>query len=170
MAQPLQHGRGYRPRVAGVKVLVALDESPVSLHAAREAVRLFEAPDAEFLVINVARIPISWTYPSGFGGVAAMPLLELQQLSEPSKSEIAATAARAGIEDADVLADVGDPVACICAAAEDHDVDVVVVGSHDRGVLSRLLDPSVAAGVVRGTYRPVLVVSGTAPEPTLAAG
>ena len=52
------------------------------------------------------------------------------------------------------------------AAAEEHDVDVVVVGSHDRGMLSRLLDPSVAAGVVRGTYRPVLVVSGHSPEAT----
>jgi len=156
--------------VAVVKVLVALDGSPVSMHAAREAVRLFESTDAEFLVINVARIPTLWIYPAGFGGVAAMPPLELQQLAEPSESDVAATAARVGIDDAEVLTDVGDPVGCICAAAEDHDVDVVVVGSHDRGVLSRLLYPSVAAGVVRGTYRPVLVVSGTPPEPTGAAG
>lgn len=151
--------------MAGVKVLVALDGSPVSLHAAREAVRLFEAPDTEFLVINVARIPTPWIYPAGVSGVVAMPL-ELEELSEPSESEVAAIAERAGIDDAEVLTEVGDPVACICAAAEEYGVDVVVVGSHDRGVLSRLLDPSVAAGVVRGTYRPVLVVSGTAPEPT----
>ncbi|MGI8662076.1 MAG: universal stress protein [Acidimicrobiales bacterium] len=148
-----------------MKVLIALDGSPVSMHAAREAVRLFTSADAEFLVINVARIPTSWIYPAGFGGVAAMPPLELQQLSEHPESEVAVTAAQAGIDDAEVLTDVGDPVTCICAAADEHGVDVVVVGSHDRGVLSRLLDPSVAAGVVRGTYRPVLVVSGTAPEP-----
>ena len=151
-------------------MLVALDGSPVSSHAAREAVRLFASADAEFLVINVARIPTSWILPPGFGGVSAMPPLELQQLAEPSEADVAATAARAGIGDAEVLTDVGDPVACICAAAEDHDVDVVVVGSHDRGVLSRLLGPSVASGVVRGTYRPVLVVSGTPPEPISGTG
>ncbi len=156
--------------LVAVKVLVALDESAVSIHAAREAVRLFASSDAEFLVINVARSPTPWIYPAGYGVAAAMPPLDLQQLAEPSESDVAATAARAGIDDAEVLTDVGDPVACICAAAEDHDVDVVVVGSHDRGVLSRLLDPSVAAGVVKGTYRPVLVVSGTPPEPTGAAG
>lgn len=165
-----RHGRRREPKVAAVKVLVALDGSPVSMHAAREAVRLFASTDAEFLVINVARIPTSSIYPAGFGGVVAMPPLELQQLAKPSESDVAATAARVGIDDAEVLTDVGDPVVCICAAAEDHDVDVVVVGSHDRGVLSRLLYPSVAAGVVRGTYRPVLVVSGTPPEPTGAAG
>ncbi len=154
------------PMVAQVKVLVALDGSPVSMHAGREAVRLFARAGVEFLVINVARTPTSWINPTGFGGVAAMPTLDLEQLAEPSESDVGATAIRAGIDDAEVLTDVGDPVECICAAAEDHDVDVVVVGSHDRGVLSRLINPSVAAGVVRGTFRPVLVVGGTPPKLT----
>lgn len=156
--------------VISVKVLVALDGSSVSVHAGREAVRLFGSTGAEFLVINVARTPISWINPAGFGGVAATPPLDLQRLAEPSESEVAATAASAGIDDAEVLTDVGDPVDCICSAADEHDVDVVVVGSHDRGVLVRLIDPSVAAGVVRGTHRPVLVVSGTPTEPTRPAG
>ena len=52
----------------------------------------------------------------------------------------------------------------IAAAAEEHDVDVVVVGSHDKSALRRLFDPSVAVGVVRATSRPVLVVSGDQPD------
>jgi len=41
-----------------------------------------------------------------------------------------------------------------------HRIDIIVVGSHDKSALRRLFDPSVAAGVVRGTDVPVLVVSG----------
>jgi nucleotide-binding universal stress UspA family protein len=48
--------------------------------------------------------------------------------------------------------------------ADEHDVDVIVVGSHDKTAWRRLFDPSVAADVVRDTSRPVLVVSGTPPS------
>jgi nucleotide-binding universal stress UspA family protein len=41
---------------------------------------------------------------------------------------------------------------------------VIVVGSHDKTLLRRLIDPSVAASVVRDTHRPVLVVSGQDPD------
>lgn len=37
-----------------MKILIALDESPVSARAAREAVRLFSPAGAHFLVVNVA--------------------------------------------------------------------------------------------------------------------
>jgi nucleotide-binding universal stress UspA family protein len=60
-----------------------------------------------------------------------------------------------------VLESYGDPARVICMTAEEQDVDAVVVGSHDKGLLRRLLEPSVAQAVVQGTHRPVLVVSGT---------
>jgi len=82
---------------------------------------------------------------------------------ELSEDELVERADAAGVADAEVLSSRGDPAGAICDAAEEHDVDAVVVGSHDKGVLRRLLDPSVAQAVVQGTYRPVLVVSGTPP-------
>ncbi len=146
-----------------LRVLLALDESPISRRAAREAVRLFGA-DAEFLVINVARIPLPWVPLSGFGVVSApLPGWGVADLALPDESDVAERAVEAGAEPAEVLTPIGDPVASICDAADEHDVDVVVVGGHDRGFLARLFDPSVSAGVVRGTYRPVLVVSGDVP-------
>jgi nucleotide-binding universal stress UspA family protein len=48
----------------------------------------------------------------------------------------------------------------LCKVADRHDVDVIVVGSHDKTGLRRLFDPSVADGVVHRSPRPVLVVSG----------
>lgn len=143
-----------------LKVLVALDDAPISLRAAREAARLF--PEAEFLVVNVASVVVPWIPGGEFGGVYSTAIVDLQS-EAPDDDQLAARAAEAGIAEVEVLRLGGDPAAAICEAAETHDVDLVVVGSHDKGVLRRLLDPSVAQAVVQGTYRPVLVVSGSPP-------
>lgn len=66
----------------------------------------------------------------------------------------------AGVPDPEALVDVGDPASIVCQAARLHGIDIIVVGSHDKSALRRLFDPSVAAGVGRGTDLPVLVVSG----------
>jgi nucleotide-binding universal stress UspA family protein len=53
---------------------------------------------------------------------------------------------------------VGDAAAEICRAATDLPADVIVVGAHDRGWLSRLLLGSVSDDVVHRARCPVLVV------------
>jgi nucleotide-binding universal stress UspA family protein len=63
-----------------------------------------------------------------------------------------------GLETDDTLLEVGDPVTAISEAAEDRDVDLVVVGASDKGWWSRLLEGSVTAGVLKESRRPVLVV------------
>ena len=151
-----------------MRILIALDESPVSSRAAREAARLFSASGAEFLVINVARVPIPWAAGAGFGMVAPLPLdSRWLEPAEESKAELTARAEQAGVPDPEAIATSGDVVTVICAAAEEHDADVIVVGSHGKSTWSRLFDPSISAGVVRETKRPVLVVSGEAPEAPL---
>ena len=147
-----------------IRVLLALDESVASFRAAREGARLF-GPDAEFLVINVARVPTPWVPVGGFGVVSLPPpAWDAQDLAPFTEEDLQRRAGEAGADATEILTPLGDPVECICAAAEEHDVDAVVVGGHDKGFLNRLFDPSVSAGVVRGTHRPVLVVSGTGPD------
>ena len=82
----------------------------------------------------------------------------------PAECDVRARAEEAGIADAEVCSAQGDAVSLISGAADQNDVDVVVVGSHDKSVWRRIFDPSVAVGVVRATYRPVLVVSGEPPD------
>jgi nucleotide-binding universal stress UspA family protein len=53
---------------------------------------------------------------------------------------------------------VGHPHSIITEYAEDHDVDVIVMGSHGRGGIRRALLGSVTERVLRSTHRPVLVV------------
>jgi len=53
---------------------------------------------------------------------------------------------------------VGTPAAAIVEYAADHDVDHIVVGSHGRGGISRIVLGSVAESVVRNAPVPVTVV------------
>ncbi len=146
------------------RVLVAVDEAPQSLRAARAAVNLFAGPDTEFLVINVAGLPVRWLGGGMYGEAVTVPmdtwLPDVERIERDQTEGVRAEAAAAGVPDPDILVAFGDPVEKICAAADDHDVDVIVVGSHDKGFLRRLIDPSVADHIVHATSRPVLVVSG----------
>jgi len=141
------------------KVLVALDESPVSRRAAQVAGRLFAGPDTEFLAISVAEVPTAWGDP--FGGVYALPQSFWNDLPGEGLTEgdVAAEADASGLDRVEPLVEVGMPVDRIVAAADEHDVDVIVVGAHDKGFLRRLVDPSVSEGVIHRAHRPVLVVS-----------
>ncbi|MEX0847352.1 MAG: universal stress protein [Ilumatobacteraceae bacterium] len=148
-----------------MKILIALDDSPVSARAAREAARLFAGVGVEFLVISVSTLPMMWAGGPGYGMVTPMVMYPaLFEPSENAEDDLVARAEAAGVADAEPHNESGDPVSVICRAAEAHNVDVIVVGSHDKSALRRLVDPSVAAGVVRETYRPVLVVSGEPPD------
>ncbi len=153
-----------------MKILVALDDSPVSARAARSAVQLFGSrSDAEFLVINVSSVPTPWAGTAEFGLVGPLMMdprwLELDRRDDDDlERALIDEAAALGLRDAKPIVRLGNPVEQICSAAEAHAVDVIVVGSHDKSALARLFDPSVASGVVRGTHLPVVVVSGTAHE------
>lgn len=148
-----------------MRVLIALDESAVSVRAAREAARLFAGGDTEFLVISVSRVPLMWAGAAGYGMVATLPMdPAVLEAGQEAEEELSARAQAAGVDDAEAHTESGDPVDVICRAAEEHDVDVIVVGSHDKSALRRLVDPSVAVGVARATYRPVLIISGEPPS------
>jgi nucleotide-binding universal stress UspA family protein len=54
----------------------------------------------------------------------------------------------------------GDPADEIVAYADNHDVDLIVVGSRGRGTLASTLLGSVSHAVLQEARRPVLVVRG----------
>lgn len=141
---------------------MALDESPKSLSAARTAVKLFPDPTTEFLVINVAISPVVWTgglFGDVYGIAPSTLFLDAADLTKQAAAHLRDEAAAAGMRDPRILVASGDVAERIAAAAEEQDVDVIVVGSHTKGFLRRLVDPSVADRVVHTAHRPVLVVA-----------
>lgn len=155
-----------------MKVLIALDDSPASLRAARTAARLFGPAGSEFLVINVAAVPVPWI-DSGFGfGVVAPMAFDPKWFahdvarSEDEEAALLRRAQSAGVPHPEPLVAAGDAATQINRAAEEHDVDAIVVGSHGKSALRQLFDPSVSTGVLRHTTRPVLVVAESPDEGT----
>jgi|AntRauTorcE11898_2_1112593.scaffolds.fasta_scaffold04558_2 nucleotide-binding universal stress UspA family protein len=63
--------------------------------------------------------------------------------------------------DVDTTIEVGRPANTIVGYAEDHDVDHVVMGSHGRSGVTRILLGSVAETVIRCSPVPVTVARGT---------
>lgn len=143
-----------------MKVLLAVDGTPASVAATDAATRLFTGPDVEFLVLSVAVEPRPWVIdPLGVAVPSASGHLwqALGQASEHAAGALV-DGTTAQVPDGVGLVASGDPVVEICRAARQHGADVIVVGSHDTGLLRRLVDPPVSEGVLHRSRVPVLVV------------
>ncbi len=156
--------------VGAARVLIAVEDSAdESVSVVRTAHRLF-GDDATYLVINVGSRPyddMAWAFVSPVMSPMAWypPVVSKEQsvemadtATDEAEHEAADALAAASINDATALGEIGDPATAIMAAAHHHNVDVVVVGSHDRPWFSRLFNPSVSDQIVREGDLPVLVV------------
>lgn len=149
------------------RILIALDGSDESIAAAERAHQLFD--NVEVLAINVFEAPRATTPTLGgtltWGAVWRYEVFGSSEEDADAARRIAADEAmseaeRAGLDPTHGIGDVGDPAEAIVAAAEDHDVDVIVVGWHQRNWLSRLIDPPVGPEIIKQTDLPVLLVQG----------
>lgn len=112
-------------------------------------------PDVVLIAVNE---PTSAIVVDPLGLVGQGTEVREHGVASQSAAEDALERAAFEIPEATQLIVEGDPVESICRAAELESADLVVVGVEDKGILLRLIDPSVSTGVLRRTRRPVLVV------------
>jgi len=143
------------------RILVAVDESDASRRAAIFVDGFFTGDDVSIVAVNVARVPVTWMPPVPFGGVQVWSAGDQARI-EDAVAEVnragEAIAASQAPHDAEIDVVLGETVQAIQRAADDHDADLIVVGSNDKGFLQRLVSPSVAERLTRESVRPVLVV------------
>ncbi|MFB6195021.1 MAG: universal stress protein [Haloplanus sp.] len=119
---------------------------------------LDEYPDADITILSVVD-PTD----VGYGSIEAAPSTfeHLQQTAE-ERTEQVLEEAKARAEERGVSVEtetvVGMPSRAIVEWAENHDVDGIVIGSHGREGVTRVLLGSVAESVVRRSPVPVTVV------------
>lgn len=143
------------------RILFATDFSEASRPAAQRAVSLAKDNGAELVVVHVYEPPVrpavdAFLVPRVYDEFEA----EVRSQADQGLAPIVARAAGAGVAARPlVLRGVADEA--IARAAKDEAADLVVVGTHGRGGVARLLLGSVAARVVSSAPCPVLTVPAT---------
>lgn len=132
--------------------VLGYDDDESSMRALRRVVELAKAQDAFVVVVSAARALV----PAG-RGIGAIDPADPPELH---REELAH--ARAVLEELDVGAEyevgLGDPADVILMAAEKWEADMIVVGTHEPGIVKRLLGLSVSENVQRRAHCDVLIV------------
>lgn len=136
-----------------------MDGSPQSEAALEHALTRFG--DAEVTALSVVD-PVATGYQVAPGADTATPGMAEWYDRAENHADRVLDDAQAAAEDHGVdvrtATEVGDPARTIVAYADEHDVDHIVVGSHGRTGIARVLLGSVAESVVRRADCPVTVV------------
>ena len=153
-------------RVAIKKILVPVDGSDLSFKAAEYAIHLAKADNSEVTTLNVVEdikqggaIGLQAKY----GNVSLVDAFRkvrkdsaeqwMNKISQEAKSQ-GVTFKSEIIDDEDATSEAG----VITGYAEQHNFDLIVIGSKGRSKLGRLLTGGVTNAVVNSAKTPVLVV------------
>lgn len=140
-----------------MKLIAAVDLSRASGYIIEAVHRVAMATDAEVSVLHVV------TPLPGMAGPEFNQATETQELTDrfldeqDQLADLVQQLIDVGV-DATALLRVGQPARTILREAENQDMELIVVGSHGRGLLFDALVGSVSAEVLRHAEVPVLVV------------
>ena len=135
------------------RILIALDDSAIAAHAVEVGTDLSAALKAQVALVYVVDPTLAF---QPDGGIPAAELVAA--LKRESQSFLAAAAQRTGEPQAWQFLREGKPADEILPAAREWEADAIVIGTHGRSGMSRLVLGSTAESVVRQAPCPVLVV------------
>lgn len=144
-------------------VLVPFDGSPYSEKALEHALGLPDVSVTLLAVVNhfdVDSERFGFQSPTGVTGLPGYSPEWYEKARDAASERLAEACERAAESDVPCSSVVrmGRPARQIVAYATEHDVDGVVMGTHGRPLVSRVLLGSVAETVVRRSPVPVTVV------------
>jgi nucleotide-binding universal stress UspA family protein len=144
---------GWNPKV----VVVGIDGSTQSRHAAAMAASLARARDAKLHLITVVRPPEGWW---GIVGSPPTPTALSKTLTDAQREILDTAIAEIDLEDVeyDTVEEVGDPARMLIEYCESVNADLLVVGKRGAGLLERIVLGSVANRVANDAPCPVLLV------------
>ena len=142
------------------RILVPHDFSPCAIRAERTAAELATVHGGQLLLLHVTSVPgVDPETELGFSEVAEAAPLSRRLTGEPkARLEHIASTMRARGLSVETEALVGPLAATILAQAEKHECDVIVMGTHGRKGIQRLLLGSVTEDVLRRANIPVVTI------------
>jgi len=146
-------------RMKARKILFPTDFSPYGQEALRWATSLARDTGAMLVIVHVEEPPMAYGGGEMYLGA-----------EEGDREELRKTLVQVLPTDPKIPYEhkllVGDPATAIVETAENENVDFIVMGTHGRTGLTRLLMGSVAEAIVRKAKCPVLTVKHPGPLPT----
>ncbi len=150
-----------------MKVLVPVDLSEITNAAVRTAKRICETHGGEVILFHAVSPAVYIPHPEG---ADVLDVRVLQEIEEGKKGD-----ALRRLEDlvellspvsSKVVVEVGDPRDLILEVEERERPDLIVIGSHRKGLVERILIGSTTEKVVKHSSSPVIVIKGF--EPTFS--
>ncbi|KWA28427.1 universal stress protein UspA [Burkholderia multivorans] len=143
-------------------IMVAFDGSASSKHALDEALKIAKANGAQVAVVYVVDRSALFAYAGRFDPQALVDELRRDGIDALRAAEHAIRQASVNGDTELVETDgLGEDVAArLQRYANEHDVDLAVVGTHGRRGIQRMLLGSVAERFVRRACCPVLLIRG----------
>jgi nucleotide-binding universal stress UspA family protein len=121
--------------------------------------------NASVILLHAVSPFIYLPYPESFG-VSPIDLSKLAELEaksiESAKKRLEALRDFLAELSVDIVVDVGEPSEVILAKEEMS--DLIILGSHSKGLVERILVGSTSEKVARYCHKPLLVLKGKAPE------
>jgi nucleotide-binding universal stress UspA family protein len=138
------------------KILNAIDFSEPSARASRDAAELAQTLGAELVVVHVLDEP-AFSYADGPGYLTPALAQEYESAMKKRLESAIELVKRPGLKLEGRLVR-GSPHNVISEVAEREQADMIVLGTHGRGAIGRLLLGSVAERVLRTSKVPVLTI------------
>jgi nucleotide-binding universal stress UspA family protein len=151
------------PRAAEVafkSIVVATDGSKASLAASSEAIGIAKRNGSKLTVLAVVPADIAMPTDVDFAAIERDRLADQEmQMAEKNAKAVKESAQKEGV-DVHAFVMTGRPADAIIETAKEQNADLIVVGSHGRTGLNKLLMGSVAERVIVLASCAVLVVKG----------
>jgi nucleotide-binding universal stress UspA family protein len=138
------------------KILVPLDGSHLAERAIEPALEMARSSDAEIILLEAVQDSLA-PVPEAHYHVPARETYRSAITSMKYLQEVAARL-RPQVRKVQWHVKEGDAIGTILGFAHQHDVDIIVMGTHGRTGISRVLLGSVAEKVSLTTHRPVVLV------------
>ncbi len=151
-----------------MKILIAVDNTETGHQTLGQALRLLNLQAATVLLLSVEQPIVTPPTSNMPGFFSDSPELSWQNEVEMAnlEEERAKTTLdwaeeacqQAGVQFVVPRLEIGDPKHVICDVAKQEAVDLIVIGSHSKGMVERILMGSTSDYVLHHAVSPVLVV------------
>ncbi len=136
-----------------MKILLPTDGSDCARQTLQWAAETFDKQATEYYLLHVIRV-----FPENYS--VEFDIADTTRMLNELKQEMEARGCR--VVKAEYV--LGEPLTSICAYADDMQVDQVVIGSHGRTGLKKMLLGSTSEALLEHCKRPVLIHRNLQPE------